>query len=507
MTSPYATAVPFLGGSNPTNVIGDDIERVKAYTFYDAIYKNIPDTFEITMRGDDDDQVKIYIPCPKANIEAINRYLCKDFDFVVDPASGGTAESQMALDIMLRNLFKRERLYSKFATNRRKGLIRGDAMFHITADDTKEEGKRISVHILNPSQYFPIADPFNPDRIAGCHLVDTVQDPRAKDDKNKTVARRQTYRKTQDALGNFTGEITSELTLWEVGKWDDRQQKAADMKLVSSLRPEEPLNPAITQIPVYHWKNEGDDDGESFGRSALAGMETLFNGMNQAISDQDLTLVMQGLGMYWTDAAPPQDEDGEDTSWTIGPRQVIEVSDGQNFGRVTGVTTVAPFKDHIEMIEDRVATGMGVPDVAAGKVDVSIAESGIALSLRLSPLIAANQERELEILGIMDQMLHDLVTMWFPAYEGFTADCLATVIVGDPMPVNREARINEILGLVSNIPPLITIAQAQTYLQQYGYKFQDGDDAAVIAEAQAIAAGMDPYANRSAEENDDGGTQ
>lgn len=498
MTSPdiagqYSSVKPFLGKANLANVIGeDDIARIKAYDYYENAYYNRPETLKVVLRGSDgDEQQSIFLPSVKKIVEATNRFLAVDFDFVADP-SLGTPADQLEVSTMLQSIFKREKVHKKFANNRRYGLIRGDAMFHITADDTKLEGTRISIHELDPRNYFPIPDLFDANRIAGCYLVDIVQDPKKLDDKTKKVARRQTYRRTQDAVGNFTGEVTTELELFELGKWDARNMKPADIKSVGILKPPTPLDPLITNIPVYHWKNN-EIPGLPFGNSEVSGIETIINAINQSISDEDITLVMQGLGMYSTDAAPPQDEAGNDTDWQIGPKTVIEVGDGQFFNRVSGVSTVAPFQEHIKFMDDYANQALGIPDIAAGRVDVAVAESGISLLLQLMPIIAKNAEKELEILGTTDQMLFDLVHGWLPAYEALNKpDVMVTTVVGDPMPDNREASINELLGLVSNLPQVITQRQVREKMAKYGYTWTPED----IAELDALAAAQnaDPYA-------------
>ena len=499
-TSQYASALPFIN-TNLANVVAEfDVARIKSYKLYEDLYHNRPETLELIIRGDDEDGQKIYLPATKKIIEAVNRFLAVDFGFVVDP-DRGTPEEQAAMQIYMDNLFNRERIYTKFSTQKRYGLIRGDALWHITADDTKADGQRISVHELNPANYFPISDPNDANRIIGCHIVDLVQDPRTPEDRTKQVARRQTYRKVLDAEGRPTGTITSELTTWAIGKWDDRVLKADEMEQVSTIKPVFELPAEITQLPVYHIRN-GVIPDSWFGSSQVAGVETILAALNQSVSDEDLTLVMQGLGMYWTDSAPPQDEEGNDVSWQIGPRNVIEVGSGQNFGRVTGVSSIAPFIDHMKFIEQFAESAQGISDVAAGRVDVQVAESGISLRLQLAPILQANAEKEQEMLGVYDQMFWDLTHMWLPAYEGLNfPDVRVASVVGDPMPINREARIKEIIELVgANLMP---IAMAQAELTKLGYNFQVGDDQQVIRDAvkMAIAGyGADPFANRAAQE-------
>lgn len=520
-TSQWSSAQPFVSAVSGGNIVGsDDLVRCAAYQFYEDAYHNRPQAWTITLRGDDDDeQVAITLPAAKKIIEATNRFLGVDFDFTVvpntvpepgsvDPAApaeeGADPQANpnsIALTNYFLNLSRREKLYSKFANQKRYGLIRGDSIWHITADDTKLPGERISLHEVHPGQYFPISDLADPNRLAGCYLVDIVQDPREKEDKTKLAARVQEYRREQDSAGAFTGTITSSLIVYEIGKWDARNLKPGDIKQIQVIRPVTPLDPKITQVPVYHVRNNSIP-GVAFGTSEVAGIEVLMNAMNQSMTDQDLTLVMQGLGMYWTNAAPPQNADGSDGAWEIGPRSVIEVGDDQTFGRVTGVSSVAPFIEHMKYADEWMQSGAGVPDIAVGKIDVSVAESGISLKLQLLPIIAKNAEKELEMIAEMDHMFYDMCRMWLPVYEQMDFPEFAVVTsFGDAMPENRQDMINEIVGLVSNVPQLITLQMAHDMLNKYGYKFGPNSAAEVIADSiaitQATQAAIDPYAGGS----------
>lgn len=501
----FAGALEFASAATLANVPqADDQERIKAYHFYEDAYHNRPETFQITMRGEDEEQRAIYLPSARIIIEATNRFLAIEYSYILETDAGSSVHTEARR--YLGNLWKRERMSTKFNNQRRYGLVRGDAMFHVTADDSKEEGRRVSIHELDPSQYFPVIDPNRNDRIIGCHIVDTVQDPREADDRTKLVARRQTYRKVLDAEGNPVGPITSELALFELGKWDDRTGDPDDIEQVQVLRPIFQLPDPITEIPVYHWRNNVIP-GATFGMSEVAGLERLMAAMNQSMTDEDATLVMQGLGMYTTDAGPPQNPDGTPGEWDIGPGVIVEVGEGQSFNRVTGVSSVAPMQDHINLMYERGNQAAGIPEVAAGNVDVGVAESGIALRLQLLPILAKNKEKEDEMLTIMDHLLYDLMVMWFPAYEGkdFSEVDVAST-VGEPIPPNREHKIQEIMLLFTS--GLITIKMAQAELAKFGYNFADGDEAQALADAASMAAAKsgDPYANRygAETEEDDG---
>jgi len=491
MTSPYASVAPLLGTAPSWIGNSDEATRIMSYGIYEDIYWNVPESFKLVMRGDDESP--IYLPTARKIVEATHRFLAINFDFVVNDKIGTSGE-QAALELIMRALFKREEIYAKVTTQKRYGLIKGDALWHITADPGKALGSRIAMHELDPAMYFPIHDEDNPDRVIGCHIAKLVPDPK---DKNKSVVRRQTYRKMDN------NRITSELALFEVAKWDDR--RGSEIKRVQSLVDEFELPAQITTIPVYHIKNNRVP-GEPFGSSQLRGIETILSGMDQSISDQAYTLAMQGLGVYVTTAGPPIDAEGNEGNIEMGPGRAIEIGEDEDFKRVSGVGSVAPFLDHIGYLDEAARTALGIGDLAAGKVEVSVAESGISLRLQLAPLLAANAEKESELLGKYDHLFFDLSRGWLPAYEEFSGG-LAEVasVVGDPLPVNREAEIEEARSLFSE--SLITFDMLVIVLAKHGYVFPENAREAVLGDATEFGAvrNPDPFGARLDTEGEDSG--
>lgn len=496
----YSSARGFFGSVDSNMVSAEDKERLQAYEFYEDAYHNNPEGFSLTLRGQSDDATEIHLPSVRKMVEAVNNFLAVKFNFVVDPGQG-SPEDRATIERYIKNLWKRENFYGKFANNKRYALIRGDAMVHITADDTKPDGKRISIHELHPKNYFPIMDPNISDRVMGCHIVDQVKNPQEPD---KLCARRQTYRRLTDELGNPTGIITSELTLWTLGKWDDRNLEPADMEQISTVRPAFELPSEISQIPVYHIRNNAPP-GRIFGKSQVAGVETIVNGLNQAATDEDLALVMAGLGMYWTNANGPTQDDGVTPApWNLGPGQVVSVGENQTFGRIPGVGSVAPSIDHMKYIDEYAQRGLGIPDIAAGIVDVAVAESGVSRMLQFAPLLKQCGEKEIEILLVHDQMLYDLVQMWLPAYEGINCpDVEVASVVADAMPRNDAEDLQELLLLFS--AGVIPMGMVHSKLNETGrYDFSDQDVARVIAEQAKLSSAKngDPFDNRWGEEKD-----
>lgn len=492
--TPYSTAKPLMGPLDSW-LSGEDAERIAAYQIYDSIYRNVPQAFKLVQRGDEHNP--IYLPSAKTVIEAKNRFLAKRWTYAVIPGMGSTEERQ-ALDFALQTLFRREMVWSKFATQKRFGLIRGDQVWHITADEDKPEGRRLNVYEVDPASYFPIYNVWNTDKIEGVHLVDPVVN-----EAGKTVIKRQTYRKTD------TGRISYEVTWWETGAWDDRDPDTKLKKIAGKDLPEGEeavpvfeLDERIKSIPVYHIKNFRTP-GAPYGTSELAGYETIIAGVNQAISDQDLALALEGLGLYFTNSGPPVDDDGNETNWRMGPGWVVEGDEGSDFKRVSGVSSVEPGLAHIGKLESSMREASGVPDIAVGRVDVQVAESGIALAFQMGPLLAGNEEKESEILAVTDHMLFDIATMWIPVYEGIQNAARPVSIVDDPLPVNRKAVMDEILAMLSSDPPLISTEYARTLLsEKLGYDFPDEMADSVVEEAAAIAEArnVDPFAARVAAE-------
>lgn len=500
MTTPmYDSIRPFfLGADSNLSANTKDQERIQAYNAYEDIYWNRPETFKLVQRGDDDQP--IYLPSARRIIEATNRFLAVGWDFNVS-SKKGTSQEQTETTNFLTELFKREKVYTKFAAQRRYGLIRGDAIWHILADRTKPEGRRLTVQEVMPHHYFPIFDKTEPDKVIGVHLCNLVEDPQ---DKTKQVARRQTYRRFRNNDGTY--RVTSELGLYEIGKWDDRYLEPSDINLKQIILREFALE-GISSIPVYHVPNYFFGSGK-FGSSEIRGIESVMAGVNQTVSDEQLTLVMQGLGVYWTNAGPAVDANGNETEYEIGPARVLEVPADGKMDRLSGVSSVAPMIDHMNYMTSEAQLGVGVPDIAAGKVDVTIAESGISLRLQLAPILAKNSEKEIDMLGTYDQMIYDICQEWLPVYEQFldSREVLVTFTVEDPMPVNRQQEIDEILSLVTppspGVPALITLEMAVERLKKLGWEYPASALADLRADAEKTVMGTpaDPQAARLAAE-------
>lgn len=478
LTTPYSTVSPMLGPL-PAWVPVLEQERVASYLVYEDIYWNNPDTFKLTARGSEDNP--IYVPTGRTIVDTTNRYVGAGFNFMVDPTVG-TPEQQAVAVREFTRLFRREKMLSKYAMNKRFGLIRGDWLWHIIADPNKLPGTRISIRAINPGSWFPVYRDNDLDVLWKIHLAEVFVYP----DDTKEFVKRLTYERLDNGL------IQRSEAIFEMKGW-----QSATSPVEITLAPEV-LDPRITAFPVYHVKNF-EEPQNPYGSSELRGLERIMAAVNQAVSDQDIALALQGLGLYACDGAGPVDEDGNDVPWTLGPGEVVENAPG--FKRVDGIGSVQPSVDHIGMLVAFMKEAAATPDAAIGKVDVQVAESGVALLLQLGPMLAKAIEKDQEIIDVHTQMFHDLKT-WFAVYEAIQfLDVDVLPVLGDKLPQNKDKQVEQILNMVA--AKVMSAQTARIRLKQLGYDFAS-NEAAVIAQETALTAEaetpVDPLAARVAAE-------
>jgi hypothetical protein len=476
--TPYSTAKP-LFGAQPSWIV-DEIEkqRISAYAVYESIYWNYPNTFKLVQRGSSSDP--IYIPAGRQIVETFNRFLAPGLTVSADPAYG-TPNDQLLANQVFTDFAKREKFYSKFNTGKRYGLIRGDQAWHLWADPEREPGARVSIYQIDPGSLFPIYDVNNIDNIIGWHIVELVVD-----DAGKSFISRATYLKQTGKGG--PSPITYDKALYEVDDWGGPGMDQ-DPKPVQVVSPMITLPAPIDALPIYVIPNF-DEPGQIWGASEMRGMERIIAAIDQGISDEELTLAMEGLGVYATDAGTPVDEDGNDVDWNLGPGRVVELPDGKKFVRVTGAGSVTPFQDHLKYLHQQIDQTFGHSDVAKGNVDVSVDVSGISLLLQLGPLLARAGEREQIITDVTSQMLFGF-SKWWVAYEGGAFNSLVDVTrwmikYGEKVPRNRKEEVTELITLHSATPTLLPPSYIRMRLRQLGYDDMP-DEAAIEAELTKVA--------------------
>jgi hypothetical protein len=470
--TPYSTVTEYIQ-SYPGWVPVEEQERIASYALYEEIYWSHPTTFRLVFRGSENKP--IYLPAGRVIVDTMNRYLGRGFDFTTTAAAGATAGAEQTLaDTFLRDFWARERMKSVFSSAKLYGLMRGDWVFHITADPLKLPGKRISIKAIDPGMWFPVYDDDDLDKLIKVHLAEQYTDS-----AGKQWIKRQTYERADN------GQI-----LHSIGLFDPDKAFKADGKATVDIVKQVPLPPAIDTFPVYAIRNT-EQPQNPYGSSEMRGLERLFMGMNQAISDEDITLALNGLGVYFTNGGGPTDAAGNDLPWSIAPGSVLENVD--QFERVQGVTTVQPFTDHIATMWSYAQMASGASDVAIGNVDVTVAESGIALALRMGPILARAEDKLDIVSDVMTQLLYDL-RRWFLVYESVNMEATRfTPTFKDPLPTNKKGEIDLVTGLVE--AKIMSTQTARVYIEskKLGITF-DANEAGLIAdETSTAAAAADPF--------------
>lgn len=486
MTSPanftaYSTVEPYITVL-PAWVPAAEQLRIAAYGKYEEIYWSSEEGFIEAMRGDN--EVPVFMPTARIMVNTINRYTAPGFGWTISPLSeeaGSPGDVLAIARLAFNNLFAREGFIGKFNANKLQGLRQGDWLWHIVADPAKPLGKRLSIYPVEPASYFPIPDPENPDRIVKVHLAE-LQDV----DGTEMVSRL-TYERLFDEAGNQTGIVRSH-GLFEVDGWMD---STSPERVILG---EEPLPELIPAIPVYHIPN-GDSIGP-FGDSEMRGMESVLLDINQVMSDESVTLALDGIGVYATEGGAPKDAQGNDVDWVMGPGRVLAHAKGLT--RINGATSVTPYGEHYDRLFESVRMAAGAGDVAMGKSGQA-AQSGLALLLELGPMLAHTELRDQRIKDVHRQMLYDLC-FWMQEFDELPligtseGNTPAPLFIVEPtfsskVPVDRKELVREVEQLRSLVPPVISLRTAHIMLKFAGLPIQDDEEALVLAEqASALEA-------------------
>jgi hypothetical protein len=483
--SPWATVADYVKSNVvPQWVDGEDKLRVGAYDLYDAIFWTAPESFQITMRGQEGDP--IYVPSGRQIVETAHRYIAPSMSVVTDPGAGNETQRNDA-QLFFNDFAARERFYSKFSSNKLNGIKRGDWLWHIFADPERPDGAKVSIFPLNPANYFPeFADGDDITRLIAVHIAEPIFE------NDKTFIHKTIYRKLNEDGG--PSPISVQEIVCPVDEWG---QPGTDMgiKVTRTIADEAELPSEIDAIPVYHVPNVYDPE-YYWGSSEMRGVERLMGGINQAITDEELVLVFDGLGVWVTDAGAPVDEEGNEQPWVLAPARVVELPGGTFLKRESGVQTVTPFMDHLKYLHSQLDQTTGANDITRGVADVAVAESGIALALRMGPLLARMNEKELVVTDVTNQMLFDL-RKWFMAYEDEVdglEDIRWQVKYGEKLPINRSVVFNQIMAMYTAVPPIVSGEEARRLLRDIGFDFTDEAQLAgqiqrdQVAAADALAA-------------------
>lgn len=500
----YGSAEPIRADAkNFPNAVNEfDKARLSTYRLYEDLYLSNSSDYKVLLRGGSTDQRPIYVPNGEKIVEAKIRYCGIGMEYKYSKIDQATEDA-------IKKLLSRENWEQKFGSLKRWNEIRGDHVLLLIGDEDKDEGSRLSIIEVDPSSYFPVEDPKFPGKLIGQYIVDEY--PKPNGTKGEVCARVQKYMRTLGEDGApIPGPIKYSEALYETGKWDDRPDsalKAEDIKLLESLTEEEDLPAEITTLPAYHFRGHPMGDN-MFGRSGLAGLESLIAAVNQTMTDEDLIMVFGGLGFFATDASPPRDSRGQVLPWTISPLSMVEHGKDQKVYRVNGVPSLEPSQTHMTFAQDAMQQTKSVPDIAVGVVDATVAESGIALELKLSAILSAGAEQELEFKSVLKKFFYNLATQWLKAYEGLGIEdskneLEVEITFKDPKPVNQEKRFNQLMQLWE-----ASVISAKKLCEELskvmGFELTEADFKQALKDKAEVAKNADPFGAQMLDEQNAG---
>jgi hypothetical protein len=382
----------------------------------------------------------------------------------------------------LADFLKREEFYSRFDTEKVAGVTRGDWVFHLTANPRKPEGSRLSLNGVDPSTVFPIWHDDQPDKMVGCHIAMQYYLP---NEPEKTRVNVLTYRLEEDEAGN-PRRVSRQQAIYEL----DPQWYGTKAKKVKQVLPLGFLDPMITSIPIYWFRNRSWS-GEDFGSSEIRGFENIMRTISQGDTDVSAALALEGLGVYATDGGRPVDDNGEETTWEVAPGKVMEVPTGSYFRRVEGVTSITPATDQIDYLENKMNKAASLSDVALGTVDAQTAQSGIALAIKFQPTLAKIETRDRHILDRLTQLFYDW-KVWVGVFENKTLASDIVPAIGDKLPQDRVAKVNELNNMIDR--KLIPKSYYRSEMEKLGYVFpKDIEDELKRESEEAIMLARETY--------------
>jgi hypothetical protein len=489
--TPYTTLGTLLTGLPGwlQGYLGDDVlaQRWRSCELYRDMYWLEPGVFRLQMRGAD--QNPIYVPSARTIVDTAHRFIAKDFNWQFAATSVGTDDEKAVVQTAMDTLFKRERFRSKFVAQKREGLIKGDFFWHIVGNTTAAPTRRISIYEVSAESVIWIPDPNDDTRTIGAHVIEPVTID------SKDYIRRQTYMKILGGDGVTLQGIQSSCGIFEQDKWQN--EKAAPFKWVKNPFL---LDPRITSIPLYQAQNRREGSWR-YGVSELKGLETLISAMNQGITDEELALVLDGIGVYATTSGPPTDDEGNEEDWVVAGGRVVEHDVGTTFERITGVSSVDPYRSHEDAMRNWLYEGSGTPAVSRGIVDVSVVQSGVSLKLQAGPMLARVDEHNDLILDCHDQMYYDLLHMWFPVYEAETGIRPETQLViepqvGDALPTDNDQKLQNVLAMYE--ANAVDLKFVHDQLVRMGWDIGDMTVQSVLDNMKVKAEASDPVGTQLA---------
>lgn len=476
-----------------------DSARNAAYEGYSAIYWNEDNAYSLRVIVTEQ---PVYIPIGRILVDTLAHYLLKGLNIDVEDPEKNKVQAKD-----LETFLDRQQFLPKFHVAKHDGCMRGDYAFHMTADDGKLAGQRISLTSVYAGKVVRKFDDDDGELMTDAWIAEPYEFPSGDERHNdsKEYIRRLHYwysdgdndaddlphallddddevpppdsTEAREGLSS-TRRVMRELEILEV---NDKLWTDDEITVVKEL-PAEQLPDPIDCIPIYWFKNI-PTDGQPFGSSEIRGFERGIRGISQEATDLGVGLALDGMGTFVTDAARPRKDDGTEMNWIIEPGMILELQNGTYFKRVDGISSITPALDWMKYSEGKIGEAAGLSAVALGDVDSQTASNPMALAIKFLPTLAKLEEREAIALGNLRNMFWDW-TKWREAYEDkpWPQDVRLRIEVGEKLPQDRTARVNELNNMQDR--DIISRAYYRQEMSKLGYEFPDDIQAQVDADRE-----------------------
>lgn len=486
-TLPWET-FQFAQSSDTNWLPKTDSARNGAYEGYSKIYWN--EDYAYSLRVIVTEQ-PVYIPIGRILVDTMAHYMLKGLCVEVEDPEKNKVQ---AAD--LEDFLDRQQFLPKFHVAKHDGCMRGDYVFHMTADEGRPAGQRISLTSVYPGKVVRKFDDDDGELMTDAWIAEPYEFPRGDERHNdgREYIRRLHYwysdedgdaddqphallddddevpppdsTETREGLSS-TRRVMRELEILEV---DDKLWTADETVAQIELQPEQLPDP-IDCIPIYWFKNI-PTDGQPFGSSEIRGFERGIRGISQEATDLGVGLALDGMGTFVTDASRPRRDDGTEVNWIIEPGMILELQNGTYFKRVDGISSITPALDWMKYSESKIGEAAGLSAVALGDVDSATASNPMALAIKFLPTLAKLEEREAIALGSLRNMFWDW-TKWREAYEdkSWPKGVKLRIQVGEKLPQDRTARVNELNNMLDR--DIISKTYYREEMGKLGYEFPD----------------------------------
>jgi len=446
--------VPFRMPQGHTAVMptwaDDHLRRLRAYTLYDAYYKQCARRWMKRSPTEDMEDRREYGDAYVITETAMASLLGNDQNVVVEGAISGENNDgpENKQQERLRQWVEDENALLKFTECERNAVKLGDGVYTLGWNSKK---KRVILRVWDPGFYFPVDDPLNdeefPNKVHIAYEFEEV-DPNDKNQKLKKV-RKITW-ELVDAEGGLSvpweKEAPEKNCRYSDGVWTlsgEQQTGLDDFTAENAVWRQEPILLGLDYIPVIHIPNMNFSSTDEWGVPVMAPTMQLFDDLYSTDTDLQKSSALAGspvLGV--AEGMVDRNDKGEVVSY--GPGSIFE-------GKLE-FTDTSKNLDALLKLQDaqlkRLSVNSRIPETLLGRIDPGKVQSGVILTITLAPHTTLIREMR-RIRRVKYRLLFKMVMrfMWKEDAQGISEIFATDLQMGSYLPADKT----EVSGIVTAV--------------------------------------------------------